>query len=180
MENFCRKLSIMILGGSTNSEEIDHIRFGLEIIITQVVLFSSIFIIGLYTNQVYETFIYIFAFIPLRRLTNGYHAETYTRCYCLTVASYLGIIFLARNLNVYLLIATLIPTWIIFFRQAKDKDETVLEYNKRTNKSKIFLVGYSLLVVLFVITELSIYANIILLSAFLVALLCDSKTEEKT
>lgn len=61
-------------------DEIDEVRFGIELILTQMILFFLLLAIGIFRNMVLETIIFIIALVGLRTFVDGYHADSFYRC----------------------------------------------------------------------------------------------------
>ena len=67
MERFCEKISRFLLDvDNVTEDEIDEVRFGIELILTQMILFFLLLAIGIFRNMVLETIIFIIALVGLR------------------------------------------------------------------------------------------------------------------
>ncbi len=92
MKSFCEKLAISFYKHSIiKAEDINPLRFAFELIVTQVMTFGTIIIIGLFLDCFLSTIIYCICFILARRVFQGYHAKTFLSCYILTVLFYIFI-----------------------------------------------------------------------------------------
>ena len=77
MKRFCEKISIFLLDvDNVTEDEIDEVRFGIELILTQMILFFLLLAIGIFRNMVLETIIFIIALVGLRTFVDGYHADS--------------------------------------------------------------------------------------------------------
>ena len=67
MKRFCEKISIFLLDvDNVTEDEIDEVRFGIELILTQMILFFLLLAIGIFRNMVLETIIFIIALVGIR------------------------------------------------------------------------------------------------------------------
>ena len=109
MKRFCEKISIFLLDvDNVTEDEIDEVRFGIELILTQMILFFLLLAIGIFRNMVLETIIFIIALVGLRTFVDGYHADSFYRCMFLTTLLYLGTLYFADFENSYLLIMAIL------------------------------------------------------------------------
>lgn len=105
MRNFCEYVANeFYIRGIINGEDRNALRFGIELIVTQVITFFSLVVISVLTRNLLECFIYCFFFIWGRKVFEGYHAKTFMNCYILTIMSFLVVLFLHDvNLPYFLL-----------------------------------------------------------------------------
>ena len=90
MERFADWLSEKLyLNGKIKIEEMDDIAFALEVVISHIISFGTILLIGFILNKNIESAIFIFMFGLFRTLNNTYHAKTFFQCFILTVGSFL-------------------------------------------------------------------------------------------
>lgn len=73
---------------------LDFYRYGLEITISTVLNFALILLIGIATQHLIESFIFLFTFVLLRMCAGGYHANTYFGCNLLMCTSFLCLIII--------------------------------------------------------------------------------------
>ena len=100
MKRFCEKISIFLLDvDNVTEDEIDEVRFGIELILTQMILFFLLLAIGI---------LFIIALVGLRTFVDGYHADSFYRCMFLTTLLYLGTLYFADFENSYLLIMAIL------------------------------------------------------------------------
>ena len=109
MKRFCEKISRFLLDvDNVTEDEIDEVRFGIELILTQMILFFLLLAIGIFRNMVLETIIFIIALVGLRTFVDAYHADSFYRCMFLTTLLYLGTLYFADFENSYLLIMAIL------------------------------------------------------------------------
>lgn len=116
MRNFCEYIADeFYIKGIINSEDRNALRFGIELIITQVITMFSLIVISIFTKSLLECLVYCFFFIWGRKVFEGYHAKTFMNCYILTIMSFLGVLFL-HNVNLpYFLLNVLTCIMIIIY-----------------------------------------------------------------
>lgn len=101
MERFSNWLSEkMYLGAQIKAEERDDVCFALEVILSHLLTFGTILLIGLTYEKGFETLIFVFLFALFRTLDDSYHAKTFFRCFVLTVGSFL-ISFLISEIIIF-------------------------------------------------------------------------------
>ena len=67
---------IMRKNGICNSDEIEKVEYGTVVLLSTLIGFGSIFIIGLIFGKLLETLVFSLIFSILRSFTGGYHAAT--------------------------------------------------------------------------------------------------------
>lgn len=73
---------------------LDFYRYGLEITISTVLNFVLILLIGIATQHLIESFVFLFSFVLLRMCAGGYHANTYLGCNLIMCTSFLSLIII--------------------------------------------------------------------------------------
>ena len=97
METISRRLSIFLAKrGLIEEDEVDIIRFSLELLLTQGIQIVSMLILGYFLQFFWETVLYLCMLLFLKRYTGGYHAKTYGRCYLITMIIYLLVLQIGR------------------------------------------------------------------------------------
>ena len=93
--------------GLIEEDEVDIIRFALELLLTQGIQIVSMLILGYFLQFFWETVLYLCMLLFLKRYTGGYHAKTYGRCYLITMIIYLLVLLCVEYLNIYSLLVFL-------------------------------------------------------------------------
>ena len=89
MEDFAIFLSKLLLKyDHIRIDQLNDIRYGIEVILSNILSFLTILIFGFLYNQFSVTTLFLLIFISLRFLYEGYHANTFLSCLLLTVSSY--------------------------------------------------------------------------------------------
>lgn len=102
MEKISDKLAKHLLEDNPDLDESDEIRFGIELILTQTILFLMILIIGVLSNSLLATIIYLVVLISLRTVSDGYHADSFSKCAFITVGNYLICLFVYQSTSKYI------------------------------------------------------------------------------
>lgn len=90
VEKTAFKLSEYLYGLNYITEnEIDGIAFAIEVVLTNLITFSVIIMIGLFCRMYTYTFLFLFIFIVFRTMRDRFHAKTFVQCFFLTVGSFL-------------------------------------------------------------------------------------------
>ena len=65
-------------------------RYGLEVLISNVISSLAILALGILFFDIFSTVVFLLIFILLRSYCGGYHADTYLRCFITTNITYLA------------------------------------------------------------------------------------------
>ncbi len=68
--------------------QIDDLTFGLEVILSNLLSFITITIVGFMIGDPLKTILFLIVFIIFRTIRDRYHAETFLACYILTLCSF--------------------------------------------------------------------------------------------
>ena len=98
MIKFCadRIISFLVKNNAINGEdphEISIYHYGVEITIGSLINILLIILLGIFTNTIWDSIVFLMVFIPLRLCTGGYHAETYIMCNVVLGITYLCVMF---------------------------------------------------------------------------------------
>lgn len=72
--------------------------YGIELITSTLIGMISIITLSAFCKNVLSAFVFISFFVPLRLFVGGYHANTYRKCYFVTMLSYSVLLFLQQIL----------------------------------------------------------------------------------
>lgn len=114
-------------------------KTGIELILSDIINFSLILIMGIITQSFFYSLIYIAELVLIRRFSGGFHARTYTVCRITTVGTYLVIYIMSRYINIYYWIYSMIFGIIdvlsmIFFAPIKHPNKELNETERKANK----------------------------------------------
>lgn len=147
---------------------LDVYIYGFELLVSSVIETISLLLIGLLTGKLIDTIIFIISFSSIRVFSGGYHANSYLKCFIVTVAYYLLVLFSADimlafpNRTIILIaIITLFLSLILFILTSpvKSKGKSILNYKKQKILSIISLCINAILPIIL----LTIYQNNILI-----------------
>lgn len=143
---------------------LDVYIYGFELLVSSVIETISLLLIGLLTGKLIDTIIFIISFSSIRVFSGGYHANSYLKCFIVTVAYYLLVLFSADimlafpNRTIILIaIITLFLSLILFILMSpvKSKGKSILNYKKLKILSIISLCINAILPIIL----LTIYQN---------------------
>ena len=69
--------------------DIDFYRFSIEVLMSHIGLVLSLITVGYVLDRSLEVFIFLVIFSPLRTYSNGFHANSFSKCIALTVLTFL-------------------------------------------------------------------------------------------
>ena len=101
--------------GKVEERQIDHIRYGFEILCSELLQIFIMIMYGVYTGRVYSTLLYVILCLLMRNAYQGYHAKTIWRCFCITIAVYYLAIRLYPEIRInlfFIAILSVVPTAI--------------------------------------------------------------------
>ncbi|EJP6474070.1 accessory gene regulator B family protein [Clostridium botulinum] len=165
----------LIDGNIIESEDKDLYTYGFHQGFLIIFNILTAIAIGLLFKMVWESLVFLMAYIPLRSYAGGYHARTPLRCYMFSliiiIMVLLGIKFIYWN-SIICIIVTFCAASIIFALQPVedenkplDKKERVV-YKKRTKSILLVLIGIGLVFWFFDNEQISIT---IIMALFVIA-----------
>lgn len=150
---------------------LDVYIYGFELLVSSVIETISLLLIGLLTGKIIDTIIFIISFSSIRVFSGGYHANSYLKCFIVTVAYYLLVLFSADimlafpNRTIILIaIITLFLSLILFILMSpvKSKGKSILNYKKQKMLSIISLFINAIVPIIL----LTLYQNNILIIVY--------------
>lgn len=153
-----------------DEEEKGKSRYGIEIIISTIIGFSVIIILGILLSKTNLAIEYLICIVPIRMYTGGYHAKTYFKCNVvfglLFLLNILMFQYIVENeLEIQLCITTLLSFYIIerFAPVENENKELTSRQKKKYKKISIVLfIIYYFISILFLSKQIE-YGVIILL-----------------
>jgi len=124
-----------------NSDDKELYIYGLHQGIIMLLNILTTIVIGLALGMLWQCFLFMIAYIPLRIYAGGFHAKTQLRCYIfsatLSATVLMGIRFISLNSAVCVVAALTGALIICFFSPVEDKNKPLepverLMYKKRT------------------------------------------------
>lgn len=87
METFAEKLTnLLVLSGKVKNEKADIIKYGIEILLSSLLIFISMIVLSIFIFNRYDGIVFTFFFVSIRLLCGGFHASTYYKCYVLSLS----------------------------------------------------------------------------------------------
>lgn len=150
--------------GLVDNNDKNALRFGLELIITQMLTLITILIIGFIIGWSYQTLVYCIFFVGARRTFEGYHAKTFGMCYFLTLLFYVGILILTALDLKYIYLNFFIMIFLMIYLK-----------NHQKNKAKIirYILFYLGSIIVFKVFGFDQLLNMCSLILFLVLLVSE-------
>ena len=111
--------SKMLQRGVISGELFDIYVYGFELVLSFLFSVAVMLFVGIVTNRILHTILFLLVFITLRSFTGGYHANTYGVCFMVTISVFIVTILLAEYINIcwwyYLLLLSVgLPLIYIF------------------------------------------------------------------
>lgn len=111
--------SKMLQRGVISGEMFDIYVYGFELVLSFLFSVAVMLFVGIVTNRILHTILFLLVFITLRSFTGGYHANTYGVCFMVTISVFIVTILLAEYINIcwwyYLLLLSVgLPLLYIF------------------------------------------------------------------
>jgi accessory gene regulator B len=111
--------SKMLQRGVISGDMFDIYVYGFELVLSFLFSVAVMLFVGIVTNRILHTVLFLLVFITLRSFTGGYHANTYGVCFAVTISVFIVTILLAEYINIcwwyYLLLLSVgLPLIYIF------------------------------------------------------------------
>lgn len=111
--------SKMLQRGVISGEMFDIYVYGFELVLSFLFSVAVMLFVGIVTNRILHTILFLLVFITLRSFSGGYHANTYGVCFMVTISVFIVTILLAEYINIcwwyYLLLLSVgLPLIYIF------------------------------------------------------------------
>ena len=153
---------------SYTSDEIEVCTYGLELIISDIIVVFITIIVSLMTDTILYTLLLLVVFITLRHRAGGFHASSHMRCNIIYFIAYTcflaGIKYIPDDIVKYIVIAICILGFLSIYQYAPvahpNKPVSVLKKNKFRKQSIILEVLFAsgAIILLFVFSNMEKYA----------------------
>lgn len=94
-------VNILVKNEIIENEDFEIYRYGFETLIYFIVNVLVALFIGIAFNKFIHTIIFLSCYCTLRQFTGGYHARNYTECTMTFAVSYVLIILITNNIDIY-------------------------------------------------------------------------------
>lgn len=102
MYNFTKKIACSLNKALDNRYPLNKLRYGIELLLTQFILFISMFIISIISNTPFELFFFMIPLILIRTFSGGYHSKSFFECFIITNCVCFISIYLSKIIDNYL------------------------------------------------------------------------------
>ncbi len=154
-----RVINKLVLTLQTNhiilEEEHDIYCYGLEILMSNLILLTTILMVGIVTNRSQYTVIFLLIFIGMRRVMGGYHASKRWQCFVMTHTLHgliigLTMIDCTEMMNDLVFICTIFTVSIVYIAapiENKNNPKTPKELlrNKKVSRIVVSILAISTL-----------------------------------
>ena len=73
--------------------------YGFELLISSIIETGALLFVGFLIGKFIETILFLFSFSSIRFFSGGYHANSYIKCFVVTLFSYLFVLLLYNYLR---------------------------------------------------------------------------------
>lgn len=141
-ESWCQKNIIP-------SEMKEIYRYGLEVLISNVISSLAILALGILFFDIFSTVVFLLIFILLRSYCGGYHADTYLKCFITTNITYLltmGCVYLFP-VNLFTVVLTMsIGVPLLYLRAPVENTNKPLDTTEKRKYKIISLIIFLILI----------------------------------
>ncbi len=165
-----------------NSEQYEICRFGFKQGLTIILNAITMIAIGAVMCELWQTIIFMIAYVPLRSNAGGYHAKTATRCYVYSILLMIAVLLAIKHLIltrfICIIILTISDIIIILLAPVEDTNKLLDSMEKVVYKKRTLIItaSESIICCISIILELQkVYLCIILVLTVMAIILCAGK-----
>jgi accessory gene regulator B len=92
--------SKMLQRGIISDEMFDIYVYGFELVLSFLFGVAVMLFIGIVSDRIFHTLIFLLVFVTLRSFTGGYHANTYGVCFMVTISIFVVTLLLSEYINI--------------------------------------------------------------------------------
>lgn len=130
--------------------------YGFELIIMMLVSMGTVVLIGVISQQITWTFIFIIVFVTIRSYSGGYHADAYWKCYLVSTSTYLCILLSTMIVSIdtkrILIFPMLILSYGILFSKgpvnSKKCPKTPIQIEKNRKMMQVLITLYTIITII--------------------------------
>lgn len=82
------KFACFLCKDEGQKDNFDLYEYAVYIILASALHIATIIVLGLFFNLLVESLVFYFSFIAIRKFAGGYHAKTPTRCYIISIITW--------------------------------------------------------------------------------------------
>lgn len=90
----------MIRQGIFTEEMYDIYVYGFQLVLSFLLSVAVMLLIGVASNRVLNTILFLVVFVTLRSFTGGYHANTYGVCFLVTISVFVATLLLSEYIDI--------------------------------------------------------------------------------
>ncbi|WP_312812000.1 accessory gene regulator B family protein [Sedimentibacter sp.] len=167
-------------------DEIDIYIYGLQLIISSILGISIILFLGIISERLTDSLIFLFCFIILRQYSGGYHANSYLKCNLYFITIFLlteaAVIYTQAKYKDVLTVGLICISFVIILRFAPiDNINKKLSNSQKLKNKKITLIIFVILITISIfmkVNDVNYYYNIAVTILSVTALMIIQKIKE--
>lgn len=168
-------------------DEIDIYIYGLQLIISSILGISIILFLGIISERLTDSLIFLFCFIILRQYSGGYHANSYLKCNLYFISIFLlteaAVIYTQAKYKDVLTVGLICISFVIILRFAPiDNINKKLSNSQKLKNKKITLIIFVILITISIfmkVNDVNYYYNIAVTILSVTALIIIQKLKER-
>ena len=192
IDNMAKKIAVkMVRSKIVESEDEECYVYGLELLLSKIVVLSAIGIIAIIIKLIIPSIAFTFLYLLLRQYTGGFHCKTAERCISLSIAIYISFAIISKiglkYLGLIMLVMSFISYIVLFaFSPLADANKEIDDYEKKKYRNISIIIGSLMLVLtvlLFVINYHSLFISVsfsLIADAILLIIAIMKERREKT
>lgn len=153
--------------------------YGFELLISSIIETGALLFVGFLIGKFIETILFLFSFSSIRFFSGGYHANSYIKCFVVTLFSYLFVLLLYNYLREFSVINIIIFAFfefilslILFIKVSPIKSNGKTIFNPKMQK-RLSIIALCINIVL-VMVLFNIFKNNILIIVLPTILMVDT------
>lgn len=135
----------MVENQVVDKKDFEIYSYGVELIIAYLVYFTCLLLVAALTNTIFESILFCFGFMLVRKYAGGFHASSYLKCQSLFIVSQMFFVFLIKylcnnfneSLLILILLSNIVLIWIFAPVDHKNKEFNNNEYKYFKRASRI-------------------------------------------
>lgn len=173
LENLCREISKKLSEKEyIEEDEIEMMRFGIEIVLSQTILYIVLIGIGLYLHRLTDTVIFVLVLTLLKKYSGGFHAKTFVACTLLTITNYLIVMYTSIYLyDLVSIILVIVGFVVLYLFSPQQSGLSKLDHAKFRDYGIIVYCLFVTVAIILYLSNFIILSNTISLTLFSVAIM---------
>jgi len=160
---------------SYSGDELDRVKYGLEIIYISITKISVILIVSLLFDFFIETLLFTIFITPIRTFAYGLHAKKGWHCYIFSILTFIIFPYLFINLNINaiqkILISLFVIVSMVLYSPADTHKRPIINVNQRKRLKLLSLIVCMIYTILIFVIKNNNLVNLIILALITESLL---------